>query len=256
MEIILEKVNLNKPIVFIGLPGIGLVGKIAIDTIVKKTKAKKIGAIKGSFFPPVVFVEDSGRVRESSDQVYHCKIKNQDFLFIVGDFQPNLNSIESFPSHYLFAKGLSQFLKKIDAKEIYSFAGINVGDARITKIPELYFAVNKFAKSDKLKTKLKPVAKNTTISGIAGLILSESEKFDLAGTCILSETSAKIYGDFESAKALLLFVQDFFEIKIDMKEVEEEAKKISQAFKQVIKELKKITDSATQEPQTKPTYVR
>ena len=56
MEIILEKVNLNKPIVFIGLPGIGLVGKIAIDTIVKKTKAKKIGAIKGSFFPPVVFV--------------------------------------------------------------------------------------------------------------------------------------------------------------------------------------------------------
>jgi len=256
MEINFSKLKLKEPIVFIGLPGIGLVGKIVVDTLIKKTKAKKIGTIKGDFFPPMVFVNANGQIKESCDEIYYYKTKNQDFFFISGDFQPSLKSIESFSLHHTFAKEIAKSLKKIGVKEIFSIAGINVGDARITKKPELFFAANKYIDPKTYKNKLK-VTKNTTISGIAGLILSEAEKLKIPATCILSETSAKIYGDFESAKAVLLFIREFFKIKIDLKEIEEEANKISQAFKQVIKELKKVTDASKMAPEEhKPTYVR
>jgi proteasome assembly chaperone (PAC2) family protein len=254
MEINFNKIKLNKPIVFIGLPGIGLVGKIAVDTIVKKTKAKKVGTIRGDFFPPMVFVNEQSKIQESCDEIYYLNSGKQDFIFISGDFQPSLDSIDSFPLHYKFAKELANFIKSINAKEVYSIAGINVGDTRITKEPELFYASNKFVKEE-LKKKLKPT-KNTTISGIAGLILSETEKFNIPATCILGETSAKIYGDFESAKSILIYMQEKFKIKFDMKEVEEEAKKISNAFKQVVKELKKATESSIVQDNHKPTYIR
>jgi hypothetical protein len=256
MEIILDKTKINKPIAFIGLPGIGLVGKIAVDTLIKKTKAKKIGTIKGDFFPPMVFIDNSGKANPSCDEIHYYKTKTQDFIFISGDFQPSLESVESFALHHTFAKELTAYLKKIGVKEIYSFAGINVGDARITKEPGLFYAHNSLVKIDKLKKEITSNAKNITISGIAGLTLIEAEKLNIPCTCILSETSAKIYGDFESAKAILLFLQKHFGIKIDMKEIEEEAKKISQAFKQVVKELKKATESNLVQEDHKPTYIR
>lgn len=255
MEIKYNKIKMNTPKVFIGLPGIGLVGKIVVDTIVKKTNAKKIGTIKGDFFPPMVFVNSESKIQESCDDIYYLNLEKQDYIFISGDFQQSLDSIESFPLHYKFAKELAEFIKSINAKEVYSIAGINVGDTRITKEPELFFAANKYANCDDLKKKLKPV-KNTTISGIAELILCETEKLNIAGTCILGETSAKIYGDFESAKSILIYLQDKFKIKIDMKEVEDEAKKISNAFKQVVKELKKATESSIVQDDIKPTYIR
>jgi len=255
MDVYLDKIKLNKPIVLIGLPGIGLVGKIAVDTVIKKTKAKKIGKISGDIFPPMVFVNEKGKITESQNEIYYFKNKKQDIIFIAGDFQPNLESHDSFPLHYEFASELIAFLKRIKVKEIYTFAGINVGDSRITKTPELFYALNNFAKEEKLKKEIKN-AKNITISGIAGLTLSEAEKQNIPATCILGETSNKIYGDFESAKSIILFLQKHFSMKFEIKEIEEEAKKISNAFKQVIKELKKATQGAEIQEQVKPSYIR
>ena len=142
MQFNLDKNKFNKPIVFLGLPGIGLVGKLAIDTLAKQTKAKKIGEFKADYFPPMVFVDDKGKVNDSHNDIYYFKTRKQEFIFICGDFQPNLDSPESFTLHHLFAKYIGEFIKKINAKEVYSIAGINVGDARITKAPELFFAAN------------------------------------------------------------------------------------------------------------------
>lgn len=255
MEFHLDKTKLNKPIVFLGLPGIGLVGKIAVDTLAKKTKAKKIGTFSADYFPPMVFVDNNGKINDSHNDIYYFKNKSQDYILISGDFQPSLDSVESFALHNNFSKELGSYIKKINAKEVYSIAGINVGDTRITKEPELFYAQNKYVDNKKYKNKMKPT-KNTTISGIAGLILTECERNKIPATCILGETSAKIYGDFESVKSVLNYIQKEFKIKIDMKEVEDESKKISSAFKQVVTELKKATEASIVHEEHKPTYIR
>ncbi len=257
MEITCQTKNIKNPIVFIGLPGLGLVGKIVLDTLTNKLKAKEIGKISGDFFPPMVFIDKKGLAKISQNEIHLYKSKTQDYIFIGGDFQPNLDSINSFPHHYIFAKEIAQFLKRINAKEVYSFAGMNLGDSRITKNPEIHFAKNKYYKDSELTKYIKVVSENTTISGIAGLILIECEQLNIPSACLLSETSAKIYGDFESAKKTLLFVQKYFKFKFDMKEIEQEAEKISKAFKQVVKELKQVAESSKiTENEAKPTYIR
>ncbi len=252
-----EKVKLKDPVLFLGLPGIGLVGKIVIDTLINKTKAKKIGSISGDVFPPVVFASTNGIIKESSDEIYLCKGEKRDFLFIAGDFQPNLESPEAFESHHVFAEEILKFAKTSDVKEIYSFAGINVGDVRITKDPQVFFVTANKEKAKELKEFIKPVDRDTTISGIAGLVLSKSKKHTIPSICILGETTNKIYGDFESAKNVLVFLDKSFKLKIDLKEIETEAKKISNAFKQVVKELKTLTQTHLQEMTPgKTTYIR
>ena len=257
MQINFNAKSIKTPIVLIGLPGLGLVGKIVLDTLVNKLKAKEIGNIKGDFFPPMVFIDKKGFAKESQNEIYLYKTKTQDYVFIGGDFQPNLDSISSFSHHYIFAKEIAEFIKKIKAKEVYAFAGMNLGDSRITKNPEIFFAKNKYFIDKELSKNIKLVAENTTISGISGLILTECEKLNIPCTCFLSETSAKIYGDFESAKKTLLFTQKYFKFKFNMKEIEQEAEKISKAFKQVVKELKQVAESSKiTENEVKPTYIR
>ncbi len=253
--ITLKNTKLNNPIVFIGLPGIGLVGKITIDTLIKELKAKKIGTIVGDYFPPMIFVDEKGNIKEYGDEIYTYKNKNNDFVFIAGDFQPDLDDAIAFKSHYKFSKEISEFCKSINAKKVYTFAGMNIGDSRITKKPKITYVINSYFQKKDIEKTLNNPSKNTTISGIAGLTLIDCEKLKIPSICLLGETSSKIYGDFESAKEIILILQKQFKFKINLKDLENEAKKISKAFKKVVEELKKATTNEIIED-IKPTYIR
>jgi len=50
--------NLNNPLFIEGLPGIGNVGKIAVDFLVEEFKAKKLYSFFSNKFPHSVFVNE------------------------------------------------------------------------------------------------------------------------------------------------------------------------------------------------------
>jgi len=55
--VLLSEKKLKKPIMFVGLPGIGLVGKICVDYFLKQFKTEKIGEIYSDSFPPFCSVK-------------------------------------------------------------------------------------------------------------------------------------------------------------------------------------------------------
>ena len=68
-----------------GLPGIGNVGKVAVDFLIDELKAKKIYEITSYTFPHSVFVNEDNLVELPVVEVFYKQIKKKDILLLGGD---------------------------------------------------------------------------------------------------------------------------------------------------------------------------
>jgi len=237
----LKDLNLNNPVLLIGLPGIGLVGKIAIDFIAEKSKTEKLGSVYSTEFTPAG-ITNKGEISLIKDEFVVIKGKKRDLVLLKGIAQPALFENVVPSAHFEFANEIVKISKKVGIKEIYTFGGLDIADVRITKEPELYFVTTNLKNKDPKKY-AKLLTDEITISGVAGLVLGFAKEEKILGFCILAETTSKlVYGDFESAKKMLEFITKYFELNIDLKDIDKEAKKISKAFKEVQNALKQMSE--------------
>ena len=58
-----KKPKLNNPILIEGLPGIGNVGKLAVEHLIEMTNAKKFAELYSKDFPPQVFINHDGTIK-------------------------------------------------------------------------------------------------------------------------------------------------------------------------------------------------
>lgn len=235
----IKKPRLDKPICFVGLPGIGLVGKIAVDYMLKQLKAEKIANVYSDSFPPSVTTFDGllGLIR---DELYIVKSKKRDFVFLAGPVQPALDiRAPTGSEHYEFAEAIVEALKHLKVKEVYTLAGINVGDKRIKEEPGIIIAAtdNNIIKEFQ-RLGCIPSSGEGLISGAAGLIVGIARKHGFKGACLMGETNSKlIYGDHGAAKKIIELLSKKFGFKLNMKNIEIESQNIQKAFTHLLKQL-------------------
>ncbi|MDO8627493.1 MAG: PAC2 family protein [Candidatus Diapherotrites archaeon] len=252
----LRELKLKNAILFTGLPGIGLVGKIVVDYLLKEIKSEKFGLIYSDSFPPSVHTKD-GLIELICDELYYFSHNNQDFVFLSGPVQPSLDyTMASSKQHYEFAQKIVETSVKLGVKEIYTLAGLNVGDSRIGQKPRVVVAATDKKTLEEF-TKLGAIINQPEglISGAAGLILGEGIDAGLRGACLMGETNAKlIYGDPGSAKSLLELLIKKFDFKVKLDRIGKEAKQIEQAFKQLNTKMQE--EMKEENPVEGLTYVR
>jgi len=237
--LVIKSLKLKGATLLVGLPGIGLVGKIAVDYFLKQIKAEKVAEVLSDSFPPSVHTKDS-KIHLIKNEIFHFDVKGKSFLILAGPVQPTLDlKVGSSHEHYEFAETLINFFKSIGVSEVITLAGINVGDKRINSKPEVIVA----ATHDDLiaewkKAGAKEDKKEGLISGAAGLFAGLAQLHGLKGACLMGETNAQlIYGDQGSAKVIIELVAKKFAFKIDMKTIDKEAKGIEKAFKELTQQL-------------------
>src|SRR3989338_2606974 len=83
--------KLVNPILIEGLPGIGNVGKIAVDFLIEELGAKKLYSFFSYKFPYSVFINEENLIEMPKLELYYKKFKGQnkqDLLLLTGDIQP------------------------------------------------------------------------------------------------------------------------------------------------------------------------
>ena len=237
--LVLKKVQLKDAVLVVGLPGIGLVGKIAVDYLLKQFKTEKIAEILSDAFPPSVHTKDS-KIFLIKDEIYYFNFKGKDFIFLSGPVQPTLDfKVGSSHEHYEFSETLVSFFKSVGVTELITLAGLNVGDNRLNKKPEVIVAGTddeilavwkKFgAKEDK---------KEGLIAGAAGLFVGIGKLHGIKGACLMGETNPQlVYGDHGSAKNVIELLSKRFSFKVKMKSIEKDSKQIEKAFKELTANL-------------------
>ncbi len=250
-----KDMKFRNAVLLTGLPGIGLVGKIAVDYLLKHLKAVKVADIYSDTFPPSV-QSKKGIVEPITDKLYYYSHDGKDYLFLAGPVQPSLDMRMGAPEeHYEFAYRIIDALKARGVTKIYTLAGLNVGERRMSSTPKIIVAAtSKKALEEWTKAGAKVDKPEGLITGAAGLILGAGQRQGLEGACLMGETNAKlIYGDHGAAKEMIALLIKKFGFKIDMSGIEKEAKEIEKAFKELSKQFEEEPEEM---PKTGLTYVR
>jgi uncharacterized protein (TIGR00162 family) len=251
-----KKPKLKNAVLVSGLPGIGLVGKIVVDYLLKQCKTEKIADVYSDSFPPSVHTE-KGIMDLIHDELFLFESKGSSFLFLAGPVQPSLDiRLSSSQDHYEFAQKIVSTMKALGVKKIYTLAGINIGDKRMEQEPKVVVAVTKkemVAEFTKLGATVDSYG--GLISGAAGLLPGLAKEQGIEGACIMGETNARlVYGDHGAAKKVLELVVKLFGFKVDMKNIEKESKNIEKAFATLNKQLEERKEE--EHPEVKLSYVR
>ncbi len=241
----ISKPKFKDAILFTGLPGIGLVGKICVDYMLKQFKAEKVAEIHSDFFPPSVQTEN-GLVEMIKDELHHFRFQGKDYIFLSGPVQPALDArFSSMQEHFEFSGTIINSLRANGLSEICTLAGINVGERRMHFEPRVVVAATGKKKLEEWK-KLGAISDKPIglISGIAGLLLGMGKEEGIEGACLMGETNARlVYGDPGAAKKLVEILIKKYGFKIDMAKMENESKEIEKAFADLSKQFEEHEDS-------------
>ncbi|MDA1196988.1 MAG: PAC2 family protein [Nanoarchaeota archaeon] len=231
--------QLRNPILIEGLPGIGNVGKVAVDFIIDELKAKKIFEITSCSFPNAVFVNEENLVDLPKIEIYHKKIKDRDILFLAGDVQP----IDE-RSSYTFSEKILEISSKHNIKRIITLGGI--GLAHIPKEPKVYCTGNdkdmiEAYKQEGLSEELYGVV--GPIIGVTGLLLGLAAKKEIKAIALLAETySNPMYLGVKASKKIISILNKKLELNIDPDKLEKEIKQIESEVLRRSDEFKKVSE--------------
>lgn len=223
-----KKVKLNKPVLIVGLPGIGNVGKIAVDIMSEQLKAEKIVSFFSHCLPNSVFVKEDNTVELPKIEMLHKKKGKQDFLFLVGDVQPMKEE-----DSYSFAQAVLDVAKKYGCKEIVTLGGIGLQE--LPKKPKLFCTGNdnklikefvKLGASDKLFGVVGP------IMGISGLLLGLGKSQGVSAVALLVETYGHpVHIGLVEAKELMQILEKKYKLGVDLKQIDKDIKKFESDLK-------------------------
>ncbi|MFH1788870.1 MAG: proteasome assembly chaperone family protein [Candidatus Altiarchaeota archaeon] len=246
-----EKPKLKDAILIEGLPGIGLVGKLAADHLLDEVDAKKMAELYSHNLPPQVMIQDDGTVKLVNMEFYYHKTKKNHLVFLVGDFQGITPE-----SQYRLTDEIIAYAKKIGVRRVYTLGGLGTGN--LTKTPRVFGAATNH---DLVKEheKYDIIFKGGgAILGASGLLLGIGMQHGIEGVCLMGETHGQII-DAKSAEAVLEVLTKILNLKIDnralvekAKDTEEQMMKISQmisANQQAQEQQKKFLSES-------PSYIR
>ncbi len=222
-----ERPILYKPTLVEGLPGIGNVGKMTVEYMIDKLKAKKFAEIYSDNFPYHVFIDEGSLVDLPKNEFYFYKGSKQDLVFLTGDFQSMTPQ-----GHYEIVGEVLKFCKGLGVKKIITVGGYGIEG--IPKKPTVLGA----ATDEKIVEEFKRLGvmfengeRVGMIVGASGLLLGLGKLQGFEGVCLMSETfSRPLFTDARAAKAVLEILLPHFGIELDMKDMNIKAKELDKAI--------------------------
>jgi hypothetical protein len=219
-----KKPKLNNPILIEGLPGIGNVGKLAVEHLIEMVNAKKFAELYSKDFPPQVFINTDGTIKLVNNEFYYWKEKKKkqnDLVLLTGDYQ-GLSS----QGQYELVESILNVIEEIGVKQMYTLGGYGLGHE--IRNPKVLFATtdkNLVKTIKKYGAVFKKNEPGGGIIGASGLLLGLGKIRGLQGTCFMGETPGYLV-DPKSAKAVLKILTKITNIEVDLSRLEEKAKEI------------------------------
>jgi hypothetical protein len=248
----LTKVELTNPILIEGLPGLGLVGKIAIRHLVKQLKAEKFAYIYSPHFPYFVLVSKKGNVRLLRGTFYFWKSKSgkNDFIFFTGDSQA-----QTIEGQYEISDRILSFAKQHDAKMIITIGGYRMEAKDKPKV--IAAATNQELLNKALQAGAEVSPTGSPIVGTAGLILGLSHFKRIDAVCLLGETRGYL-PDPKSAKSVLEILQSMLDFDANLAGLDEEivkAEKMVTRLQKIEEKRALEAEETRKEEDKKVTYI-
>ncbi|MEF8882812.1 MAG: PAC2 family protein [Halapricum sp.] len=229
-----DSLEFDEPVLVEGLPGLGLVGKIAADHLVDTFEMDHYASIHCDGLPEVAIYDADGPGVEPPVRI-HADEK-RDLLVLQSDVPISPSAADEFSTC------LTGWLDEMDAFPLY-ISGTRREDDEITEVFGLSTA-GAGARLDGLEVDLP--GERGVVSGPTGALLYHAERADLDGLAFVVEASPQ-FPDPAAAKTLLdRAVEPMAEIEVETETLVEQAQEISAAKEKLARRMQQAEDESSQ----------
>jgi len=172
--------DLKDPILVVGLPGVGNIGRDAAKHLIDHSRAKLFAELYSPSFPDLVFIDRKGICRPPRYEFY-ASTTGKSLVILIGDNQP---PPEEVPAHYEVCSDVLDFAAKLRCSFIIALDGAPSPHPT----GETYIAATSARKASQYAKKGALVYKGGRIVAASGLLLGLAEKRGLEGICLIAPT--------------------------------------------------------------------
>jgi len=193
--------RLEKPIMFVGWPGIGNIGIIAMNTLRGILKAEELGEIESwdFFYPRKVSVRD-GLLEDldfPSNKFYYQRLEQKDLIFFIGEEQPTEGGrmYARGEKAYQMANLVLDVGLKLGCQRVYTSGAcvslihhqMKPRVCAVTSSEELIKEVKKYQNTILMSETGERRGGEGTITGLNGLLLAVAKKRGVESICLMGE---------------------------------------------------------------------
>ncbi|MCL4404444.1 MAG: PAC2 family protein [Candidatus Marsarchaeota archaeon] len=229
-----------------GFPGVGLVGSMALSYIIEKLGMEYYGYFDSQAFPPLVSIHNS--IPMHPVRIYFSS--KYKLVAIFAEF--------AVPTEmtYIMAKKISDFIKENKIKEVVSIGGmpspaetaaLEDPDSKLQNSPEnqpetVYAVVSSPEMVPEMKKAGINVISEGVATGISALLMINSASENIHDTNLLVQVDQRIV-DPKYAEIAIKAINKMLDLKIDITELDKEAKIIEAKVRDIIKKNKASHES-------------
>lgn len=244
--------RLSSPVLVAGLPGIGLVSKLAADNLVKSLAAKPFAVLYSPHFPNQVLALKSGKLKSFSMKFYHARAGKRDLVILKGDLQPL-----TVEGQYEVTAKVLEFYKSLGGRTVVAMAGFAT-NKRVEK-PKIYCSSTSKKFLEELVALGCVVGQQVVpIVGMAGMLPALAKLYGLRGACLLVETPGMV-ADGNGATHLTQLLSKMVGSKLATSNLEKQAKKAAKLIEQFEKQAQAAAEASFAGAKARPeetSYIR
>ena len=246
------RIELKNPVLVEGLPGLGMVGRIATRYLAKQLKAKKLANLYSPHFPYYVLVNKKGSVRLLRGEFYFWKNEagENDLILFTGDSQA-----QTIEGQYDVASCILDFAERNNVKVVVTIGGYRKEVEETPKVVAASPSSELLNKALQAKAIASPVG--NPIVGTAGLLLGMARFRKIDAVCLLGETRGYL-PDPRAAKSVLEVLQRMLRVKVDLSGLDEEidkSKGIVERMKEIEERREKYAQKMRRGEEERITYI-
>jgi uncharacterized protein (TIGR00162 family) len=242
-EFVIEQVaepDVTEPALIEGLPGVGHVGKLAVEHLLEELDGELVRRVYSTHLPPQVAVED-GIAELACAEIHALDADGTDLLVLTGNHQAG-DGI----GHYGLAATFLDIAGSFGTEMVYTLGGVPTGE--LIQEYDVIGAVNTPDRRDPLEdagVEFREDEPAGGIVGVSGLLLGLGGRRDVSAACLMGETSGYLV-DPKSAQAVLETLQELLEFEVDFSSLESRAEEMEEVVRK-IQEMEQGTPTPSDE---------
>ncbi|MGM0591643.1 MAG: proteasome assembly chaperone family protein [Halobacteriota archaeon] len=222
VETIAER-ELSEPVLVEGLPGVGHVGKLAVEHLIEELDGELVRRVYADVFPPQVSVDEEGVSHLAAAEFHALDADGTDLLVLTGDHQAQNNA-----GHYHLTAAFLDVAESFGATRGFALGGVPTGE--LVDEYNVLGAVTDAEMKPQLEevgVEFRPDEPAGGIVGVSGLLLGLGGRRGMDVTCLMGETSGYLV-DPKSAQAVLEVLQTVLDFEVDFEPLEDRAEEMEE----------------------------
>ncbi|WP_309491880.1 PAC2 family protein [Candidatus Hecatella orcuttiae] len=229
---LVEDLKLKSPILVQGLPGLGLVGKLAVNYLIDELKPKLFAELYSSYLnlpdgSTGIQIKEDGTYYMPKIELYVHRHPKHDIILITGDSQPTLHGQYEVVDHIL------ELAQKQGCERVIALGGFQTPVEK--EIGKVYGVFNDAKLGEDLKNLGVQITRSGAITGACGVILGLSDRRSIPSIALLGATRGD-YPDMQAARGVLNVLLKILDISISFERMDKEIEDI----KVKLEELRRI----------------